>query len=56
MLSVFVAALAALIPITNPIGAVAAYAGLSAHLDADERFTPELVREIENFLAERNKS
>lgn len=28
MLSVFVAALAALIPITNPIGAVAAYAGL----------------------------
>ena len=33
----FVAALAALIPITNPIGAVAAYAGLSAHLDADER-------------------
>ena len=37
MLSVFVAALAALIPITNPIGAVAAYAGLSSHLDADER-------------------
>ncbi|WP_454117554.1 MarC family protein [Microbacterium lacticum] len=37
MLSVFVAAIAALIPITNPIGAVAAYAGLSAHLDADER-------------------
>ena len=37
MLSAFVAALAALIPITNPIGAVAAYAGLSAHLDADER-------------------
>lgn len=33
----FVAAFAALIPITNPIGAVAAYAGLSAHLDADER-------------------
>ena len=33
----FVAALAALIPITNPIGAVAAYAGLSAHLDADDR-------------------
>lgn len=33
----FVAALAALIPITNPIGAVAAYAGLSAHLDVHER-------------------
>ncbi len=38
MLSVFVAALAALVPITNPIGAVAAYAGLSAHLgEADRR-------------------
>ena len=38
MLSVFVAALAALVPITNPIGAVAAYAGLSTHLtEADRR-------------------
>ncbi|TGY38379.1 NAAT family transporter [Microbacterium laevaniformans] len=37
MLTVFVAALAALVPITNPIGAVAAYAGLSAHLDEADR-------------------
>ena len=37
MLSVFVAALAALVPITNPIGAVAAYAGLAAHLDEADR-------------------
>lgn len=37
MVTVFAAALAALIPITNPIGAVAAYAGLSAHLPPDEQ-------------------
>jgi multiple antibiotic resistance protein len=37
MIAVFLAALAALLPITNPLGGVAAYAGLSARLDATER-------------------